>query len=64
MPDLHDQDDQFRVVNLVDDAEVTRAHPPFPRSTDELAGRGRPWITRQEIDGRLHATPAGRIELP
>ena len=47
------QHDQPTVVDLVDDPEVARAHPPLARSPDDAAGLGRSWVVGQQLDGRL-----------
>ena len=57
--DGHDQDEEDVVVDLVDDAVVTRANPPLTVSPYEFLRRVRSGLVREQFDRGLHA--ASRI---
>lgn len=54
MPDSDDEDEQDPVVDLINDAVITGAYPPFTATASEVGGSRGPWLLAEQVDGRLH----------
>ena len=63
MADIDYEDDQYVIVDLVDDSVVAGTDPPLALSADQRLGPARPWLIGEELDGRLDPPSSGRLEL-
>lgn len=59
--ELEDEDEQFVVVDLVNDAVVAGPDPPLARAADQ-AGRGRwPWVVGEQLECGLDPSTDLRV---
>jgi hypothetical protein len=58
----HDEDQEYVVVDLVDDAVVAGADPPFAVSAHTLLRAAGPWLFGEELDRCLDPSPRRGVE--
>ena len=63
MPDGNRQDKQDLVMDLVDNPVVPGAYTPLAFAPDELLRPTRSRLLGQDLDGRLHTTSGGWVQL-
>jgi hypothetical protein len=63
MPDSQDRDEQFIVLDLIDDAVIASAYSPLAGTTDESGCGRRPRIAGQQFDSCLQTSSDLRIKL-
>ena len=63
MSNRHDEDQENVVVDLVDDSVVASAHPQRPITTDQPGCPAGSRLLGQQLDGALHSSSRGGVEL-
>lgn len=63
VPDGNDEDDQHAIVDVVDDAKVTRSHAPLTFAADEPTSGRRSRIFSEQRDNAVDAVARTHVEF-